>query len=202
MRIGYDLDGCVHLFVPGLVEFIRLDTGREDLPPTTCYDFYEVDWGYSFEEFLDFCNRGVDAGVVFGYGEPVAGSVEALTRLKQAGHSLHIVTSRHFGTHGSEAVTLDWLNRFELPFDTIHFSSDKTVVETDMFIDDHPDNVKALREKGCEAWMLLDQALLPQGRTDQWGQPYMIESWADFERKVAEKVHTENREAERMLKCL
>ena len=187
MRLGIDLDGCCYGFVPSLAHFIYLDTGRKDFPPHTCYDFYSVDWGYTLDEFLDFCHRGVDAGVVFGFGEPLTDSRETLIRLKEAGHSLHFVTDRRLGSPGrSEEVTLGWLERVGIPYDTLTVSKDKTVVPTDLFVDDKPENVDALRGVGCQAWMLLDQERLPDGRKDQDGHPYMIRTWGDFEQKVKE----------------
>lgn len=188
MRIGYDLDGCCFRFVPSLAEFIRQDTGRTHFPIQTCYEFYEVDWGYTLEEFMDFCHRGTDAGVVFGWGEPIWESLDVLHRFRGAGHSLHIITDRSWGSPGaSERVTRDWLDRFGYPYDSLTISRDKTVVPTDMFIDDKPRNVDELRAVGCEAWMLLDQDCLPHGRKDQEGHPLMIRTWSDFERKVEER---------------
>lgn len=187
MRIGVDLDGCVYGFVSALREYIRQTEGRTDLPQQTCWEFYETDWGYTPEAFRELCDAGVDAGVVFAYGEPIPGSVEVLRRLKERGHSIHIVTSRHFGSPGaSERVTREWLDRHQVPYDSLTFSHDKTIVPTDIFIDDYSANVAALRAAGVEAWMLLDQDC-DCIREDQRDQPYQIDSWKEFEQKVLER---------------
>ena len=192
MKIGVDIDGVCYMFVSALREHIRQTGGRVDLPQQTCWEFYEKDWGYTFEEFLELCNTGVDAGVVFGFGDPVPGSVETLRRLKDRGHTIHIVTSRAFGSPGSsERVTREWLELHGVPYDTLDFTSDKTIVRTDMFIDDYAANVDALRAAGTEAWLLLDQDPCGNVRDDQRDHLYQISTWADFEQKVIEREQRE-----------
>lgn len=181
MKIGIDLDGVVYDFVGAIRKFVSnryphmplLDTGP------TCWDFYDVDWGMSLEAFLALCDDSVDNGFVFWDGDPIPGSVEMMRRLKNAGHTLHIVTDRSYGTK-SKIATTAWLKAYDVPYDTLTFASDKTLVRTDFFIDDKPANVKALRDAGCHAF------LLDLGRNDQAGQAWLIPSLDVFEVQVAE----------------
>ena len=63
-------------------------------------------------------------------------------------HSIHIVTHRPAEAH---ATTRRWLREHNILHDSLTFSEDKTVVKTDVFIDDRPENVEALLAKGVQA---------------------------------------------------
>jgi FMN phosphatase YigB (HAD superfamily) len=183
LRVGVDLDDVLYPFVQSLACFVHERTGRplEELGPATCWEFYERYWGLPKNEFLELFEAGVDAGVVFSKGDPLPGSVEAVRALKEVGHSVHIVTDRFVGRR-SHANTEEWLAKHEIPYDSLTYSRDKTVVRTDAFVDDNPKNVLALREVGCAAF------LLDTGRADQVGfrQEWTVDSLAGFVGKVEE----------------
>ncbi|MGH3628212.1 MAG: hypothetical protein ACRDRL_12345 [Sciscionella sp.] len=127
---------------------------REDCPPAKRWEFYE-DWGLTLQEFLQVAHDGVNAGVIFTFGEPDAGSSEALHMIKAAGHSVHIVTDRSFGDPGVAAhATIAWLNKHDLAFDTITFSSDKCSANVHLMVDDKLANYHALDNAGVWTWLL------------------------------------------------
>lgn len=73
--------------------------------------------------------------------KPIIGAVEKIQQLKKAGHEIVIITARHMGSTGgnsSKAVakvgkmTLDWLEKYNIPYDEIHFGKPNT----DIYIDD------------------------------------------------------------------
>ena len=183
LHVGVDLDDVLYPFYQGLALFVHEHTGRplQELGPATCWEFYEKDWGYTEDEFLGLFEAGVDSGAVFLEPGPLPGSVEAVQALKAAGHTVHIVTDRFVGKR-SHANTEEWLAKHDVPFDSLTYSRDKTVVRTDAFIDDNPRNVLALREVGCAAF------LLDVGRTDQEGfrKEWAVASLAGFVEKVEE----------------
>ena len=159
LRIGIDLDGVCYDFADSFREFLVVEwiLDREECPEPTRWEFYE-DWGFTLPDFIDLCNQGVDAGTIFSYGKPHEGTRESLMRLKDAGHTLHVITDRSFGSSGaSEAATRSWLDRHELPFDSLTFSPDKTIVKTDVMIEDKLSNYDALEVSGCRPY-LLDRA--------------------------------------------
>ena len=172
MRIGLDLDGCIYDFTASFLSYVGLPYA-----PATCWAFYESH-GYSTEEFLSAFANGVDDGHIFITGEPLPDSVETMHRLKDAGHSLHIVTDRFIGNM-SHANTSEWLARCKVPYDSLTFSRDKTIARVSTFLDDKPSNVDDLRAAGIEAF------LLDCDRTDQVGHPWLTSSWAEFEDFVA-----------------
>jgi FMN phosphatase YigB (HAD superfamily) len=186
MRVGVDLDGVLYDFVESLRSYILTKPTfgppltAEQMPSPTSWEFYLTDWGIQTYLFLELCDKGVDAGYIFKTGEPMPGALRAMRELKAAGHGLHIITDRFFGSL-SEYNTRCWLAEHDVPFDTLTFSKDKTCVPTDMFIDDKPENVLALRAAGCHAFLLN-----AMGRKDQAGfEPAIsVHNWHEFVQEV------------------
>lgn len=149
LRIGVDLDGPVYDFVGDTAEVVAAHRGVDSstLPPATVWDFF-TDWGLNAEEFWKIVDVGIADGRVWRHGEPIAGSVEAIRALRKAGHTIHIVTSRRAG---SETSTILWLAEVGIEYDSLTFSVDKTIVHTDVFIDDYDKNLDALAEAGIVA---------------------------------------------------
>jgi hypothetical protein len=128
----------------------------EDFPAgeTTRWNFYE-DWGLTLEEFLKHCHDGADKGFIFT-GPTREGAVEAMNALHDRGHEIHIVTDRSFGSSPdiSKLNTLDWLAGHGFKYHTITFSPDKTVVPTEIFIEDKLENYDALNANGTEVYLI------------------------------------------------
>lgn len=180
MRVGIDLDGVCYDFAAMYFEWLVIAYGADretlrkpsgyylDLPK---YDFYKT------------CQESVAAGFLYRHGEPMQGTVAAIQKLKADGHSIHIVTARTVEQFGAmtELNTYHWLAQNEIPWDTVTFDHDKTVVEVDIFVDDKIENVDALLAAGTEAWLKYDPP-----RTDQLDHPRFIRTWDEFLQKVEE----------------
>lgn len=154
MRIGVDLDGVLFDFAGSLRRYL-ISIGRDDstLCATKTWHFYE-DWGYTLEEFIAHCDAGVDAGYVFS-GPARSRAAQSVQMLKDAGHSIHIITDRAFGSPGaSQLATRIWLANHSIPYDTLDFSADKTIVPTDLFIEDKLENYDALDATPCQPWLV------------------------------------------------
>lgn len=149
MRVGIDLDGVCYDFANSVRAYLN-----QPHPDPERWEFYE-DWGLSLDDFLGVCHDGVDAGVIFSHGDPYANVAEAFGILAAAGHSIHIVTDRSFGSSGaSAAATAAWLDRHGLRYDSLTFSADKTIVKLDVMVDDKPANYVALEAAGVESYLL------------------------------------------------
>ncbi len=93
--------------------------------------------------------------------EPVPGAPEKLRMLKDAGHYLILHTARHMKTCSANVglvvarqgkTLLDWLERFDVPYDEIHFGKP----HADVYLDDN-----AMRFEGWDA-IAGDGSTLPR----------------------------------------
>lgn len=154
MRVGFDVDGVLYNWHASLRQFLGFDVERA--PDPTQWHFHDQ-WGITQEELGRAAVEGVDAGVVLTWGDPLPGAKETLDRVRALGHSIHIVTDRSAGSPGNaQAATMKWLHVHNLPYDTITFARDKTIVNVDMFIDDKLENYDAMVRAGTPVY-LLDQ---------------------------------------------
>lgn len=73
---------------------------------------------------------------------PVEGAVEKLRALRAAGHTIVLHTARHMRTSGGNValavarigrLTFEWLERYHVPYDEIHFGKPWA----DVYIDDN-----------------------------------------------------------------
>jgi len=183
---GVDLDGVVYNYVDALRDWIGISTGQDTskLGEATQWNFYEHDWNMSFEEFCKHTDAGVDNGYIFAVGEPYPGVVEGMKAMREAGVKIHIVTDRgRAGKPGkAEQLTVDWLDANGIIYDEITLTSDKTAINTHMFIDDRPENFQALDEAGVEVYL----------RRQRWNQHLhaarAVETFTDYANKVVAKA--------------
>ncbi|MCL4414162.1 MAG: hypothetical protein M1522_05335 [Actinobacteria bacterium] len=176
LDVGVDLDGCVYPFVDVLRDWIHLDTDRplSELPPPTCWHFFDEQWGYERDEFSVHVARGVKAGIIFRSGLPIRGSVRTLHQIADAGHRIHIVTAR-FAPGAEDVVAAStrwWLKTHDVPHSSLTISADKSVIRTDVFLDDSPANYTEIEAAGGNPW-LYDHpwnADAPGRRVRSWTQ--------------------------------
>jgi FMN phosphatase YigB (HAD superfamily) len=158
MRVGFDLDGVLYDFgasVRRYMESIGLKYGWKDngAEPHT-WNFFEY-WGMSPKDFVQLCHDGADAGFIF-CGDIRPNAAAAVNIVKKQGHEVVIITDRSFGTtpQVSETHTKLWLKQHGIPYDELHFSPDKTIVPTDIFVEDKLENYDAITAAGTECWLI------------------------------------------------
>lgn len=181
LSIGVDLDGCNVMFQVGVNAYLRMQ-GYTDLrcDPSN-YHFWE-DWGWNTEQWEAFWKAGVEAEIIFN-NAPFRGAVEAINALYDAGHSIHVITYRGWPDRPglAERVTENWLNERGYKYNSLTFSKDKTVIKTDVFVEDNLDNYQALTEAGTECYLI----------TRPWNKEAKVErrvrSIGEFSRRVLEK---------------
>lgn len=170
-RIGIDLDGVLYDFGSAFRAYLvnMHSWQKEWCPDAQRWEFYE-DWGISLAGFVRLCNEAADRHMLWDVENVLGGRVviDELARLKDAGHSIHVITNRSFGSHRavSHMATAGWLNRCKVPYDTLTFSADKTIVPTDFMVEDNVDNYLALDKSGCHP-VLIDRTWnqsLPKAR--------------------------------------
>jgi 5'(3')-deoxyribonucleotidase len=181
-RVGIDLDGVGYVFENSWIDAANayLDL-PEDLPYFKPQQWaWYLDLGFTLEEFLEVFAWGIDHGFIFT-GPVSPGFAEMVKAIQMNGHSIHIVTDRSLGTPGNaQRATIAWLAQHGVPYDSITFSRDKTVVKTDFFIEDKLENYDALREAGTACYLLNRPWNQPEG----WDLRCRINSLDQFARLV------------------
>lgn len=172
MRVGIDLDGCLYDFGNSVRKYLD-SIGREygfkgGKPEPHCWDFYKY-WHMTTAEFVQICNDGVEAGYIFS-GDIRPNAVEAVERIAALGHQIIIITDRSFGLspRSSERATTEWLAQHGIEYDELVFSADKTIVPTDLFVEDKLENYDKLVNAGVDAYLITrDWNVVPGGDARQ-----------------------------------
>jgi hypothetical protein len=157
MRIGWDIDGVGYNFTGCVKEALKAD-GKFHLwksgPNPPYWEFYE-DWGWTGKDFVEFCGKYADAGIIFA-GDVLEGYAECIKEVAQMGHEIIIATDRTFGTtpEVSQKLTVEWLEQHGIEYDELHFTADKTDANCDFFIEDKLENYDALIAAGTNAYLL------------------------------------------------
>lgn len=148
--LGVDLDGVVADFYTAVKPLAAewFGVAEASLPDKFSYGLRE--WGFSSRELYDDFHRfAVTERGLFREIEPVQGAAPALRRLSQEGVHIRIITHRLFVSHLHQqqaSQTIGWLDHHGIPYRDLCFMKDKAAVGADMYIDDAPDNVVALRD--------------------------------------------------------
>jgi 5'-nucleotidase len=115
--------------------------------------------------------------------EPIEGAAETLWRLSDAGVWIRVVTHRLHVNGGHRAAVIDtveWLDRAHIPYRDLCFLGAKPQVEADLYVDDSPDNIAALRKAGNEV-VVFDQPYNQDQRAPR------AHGWAEVEEIVMER---------------
>ncbi len=184
--LGVDLDGVVADFVRGLrpvaAEWLGVDVAR--LPGDVSYGFPE--WGLDacggYEALHRFAVKHRD---LFRRLPPIAGAPAALRRISSRGDvRIRIITHRlYIPWFHQEAVqqTVEWLEHHGIPYWDLCFMRDKGAVGADLYLEDSPDNIQALRRAG-------HPTVVVSNSTNRHLPGPRAESWAEIETLVSARI--------------
>jgi 5'(3')-deoxyribonucleotidase len=146
--LGVDLDGVVGDFYSYMRVVAAEWLGKpvDELPVDVQYGLPE--WGLTSETYLDMHRFAVTQRGLFREMRPVDGAAPALRRLSNQDVYIRIITHRLFIAHfHKEAVqqTIEWLDYWGIPYKDLCFTGEKVAVGADLYIEDTPHNVDALR---------------------------------------------------------
>jgi 5'-nucleotidase len=148
---GVDLDGVCGDYTGAFRRVVADVRGvaEESLPLQRSWDFHE--WDLSPAEYETLHRHAVLDRRILRDMAVIEGAADALWRLSDAGVWIRIITHRLYvnwshATAVSDTVT--WLDLARIPYRDICFLGAKPEVEADLYIDDGPHNVLALRATG------------------------------------------------------
>jgi 5'(3')-deoxyribonucleotidase len=146
--LGVDLDGVVGDFYKAMrvvaAEWLGVPIERL----TTDVSFGLAEWGLTPERYESMHRFAVTQRALFRDMELIDGAAPALRRLSTEDVHIRIVTHRLFIPYfHQEAVrqTVEWLDYWGIPYRDLCLAGDKVAVGADLYIEDSPRNVEALR---------------------------------------------------------
>lgn len=163
MIIGIDFDNVLADYSGMMCSIVRQMKGWEHPTPDQ-HDWGFTEWGISEDEFKAYHTLMIETernrNLNFkGNSLEKIGLLSFLySTLKAKGHKICILTARGSWSYfsGPESKgkvikdTIDWLSRHEIHYDDICFVDDKTMVHCDLYIDDSPSQIRALKAAGKE----------------------------------------------------
>lgn len=134
-----------------------------------------VDYGCTQDEWLAVMDAMTLDGSLYR-GLPFEGAREALQRLIDAGHTIHLVTNRGYFNRGDliKKHTIDWLYAEDIPHHALTFTKDKTAIRFDVAVDDSERNVRAYRDAGIPC------ALVDARHNQGFSHPWRVSSLEEF----------------------
>jgi 5'(3')-deoxyribonucleotidase len=193
--LGVDLDGVCTDYRAAFRSVVarEVDVDIDAIGPQTHWGFPESGWPIRDEEHYRELHRiGVLQYRMFADAPAIEGASDALWRLSDAGVHIRLITHRLYVPWGHDVVVADtvtWLQtpresdgRPRIPYRDLCFMGDKTDVGADLYVDDAPHNVLALRRARADV-ICFDQ-LYNQHIPGLRGR-----DWDDVERIVLEHIN-------------
>jgi len=177
--LGVDLDGVCADFYAGLRPIAAewLDVDEASLPREVSWGLEE--WGVPQAPggYEDLHRFAVTQRELFRKLCPMPGCPAALRRLSKAGVRIRVITHRlvikHFHNRAIEQ-TIEWLDFHGVPYWDICFMRDKDAVGADLYLEDSPANIEALRQRGCAVIVFANSTNqhCPPPRVTGWDQAF------------------------------
>jgi 5'-nucleotidase len=179
--IGVDLDGVCADYESALRSSVAARRGIDpaSLPPQRATGSFS-EWGLTPATFEDAHRRAVVEDRIFRTMQPYPDVAEVLWRLSDAGVWIRIITHRLLFNRAHEISAADtawWLDAHRIPYRDLCFIGDKATVGADLYVDDSPHNIIALRGAGRTA-VVFDQPY------NQHLDGPRVRSWLELEQVV------------------
>src|SRR5262249_15264950 len=150
IRVGVDLDGVVADFTGGWIRLYNAQFGAEVMPDqVTTWDAPEQ--LTHFGSMNGFLRRARSARAngrsLFATLRPYPGAVAGRGSLLDVAHVAIITTKPAWAIPDP----LDWLARLRLPLREVHITSDKPSVPCEVYLEDSPMQLEALRRRRQDA---------------------------------------------------
>lgn len=178
--LGVDLDGVCGDHSTAFREVVARERGVDpaSLPSQGSWEF--AAWDMTADEFELLHRKAVLTHRMFRSMPALPHCAEVLWRLSDAGVWIRLITHRLYTNWGhavAVADTVAWLDEHGVPYRDLCFLGQKPQVEADVYVDDAPHNVEALRSTGSHV-IVFDQAY------NRDLDPPRARSWLEVERAV------------------
>ena len=150
MRIGIDCDGVLRDFIPDVINKIKSTNPEHSdkiLTPNS----------WNWEDWLPFWSEDETEDYIFDkhYYElfgpdanPIPSSLEDWPKLvewaKENDHELVLVSAQR--EHCKE-LTTEWLQRWGIVFDEMHYTKEKWSIDVDVLVDDSPEKLEKFEDR-------------------------------------------------------
>lgn len=184
--LGVDLDGVCADYYPFMRRVVAEWLGQnvDALPVEVGWDMLE--WGVAPGEFRKVHRFAVVQRSLFHDMGMVPGAGPALRRLSNLGIRIRIITHRLVIEHFHQiavAQTVEWLDRHGIPYWDLCFMGEKGAVNADLYIEDSPHNIEALRRDGRDVIVFTHSA----NRHLDVDSASRAGDWAEVERLTVER---------------
>jgi 5'(3')-deoxyribonucleotidase len=175
--LGVDLDGVVADFYGGLRPIAAewMGVPLKKLPTNVQWNLPE--WGIpSAPGGYNALHRfAVTQRNLFREMKPIPGAPAVLRRLDKAHIQIRIITHRlciEYSHQQTVRQTVEWLDYHDIRYWDLCFMKNKAAVGANLYVEDSPSNVKALREDGHETIVFTNSTnrTLPAPRANNWLQ--------------------------------
>ncbi len=150
--LGVDLDGVCADYYEGIRPIVAewLDVPIDSLTTAVSYGLKE--WGISEAPggYEDFHRFAVTQRGLFQHLKPFHRCPIVMRKISKLGVRIRIITHRLYIKHFHMMAafqTIQWLDKYGIPYWDLCFMKEKGQVDADLYIEDSPDNVVALREQ-------------------------------------------------------
>ncbi len=150
--IGVDLDGVCADFYGRMREIAAewFELTVDELPEDVSFGLKE--WGINEKKQYESLHRyALHQRELFKTMPMIPGARKYLRKLSDEGYHIRIITHRlfiHYSHASAVQQTVAWLDGHGIPYWDLCFMKEKSEVGADIYVEDNPDNVTELREKG------------------------------------------------------
>jgi 5'(3')-deoxyribonucleotidase len=186
---GVDLDGVVADYIQGLKPIAAewLGVPVTSLTDEVSYGFKE--WGIS-DNYDDVHRFALKERALFASLPLMEGAPPALRRLSARGIRIRIITHRlYIPWFHRQAVmqTIEWLEKHGIPYWDLCFMAEKSSVDADVYVEDSPKNITALREAGKDVVVFRNstnrELSAPEARNWLEVEQWVLEKFDSWARK-------------------
>lgn len=181
MNIGFDFDGVIldseerQRFYAEYYSWFDLGKKRlrsNEVDQQKCFDWSEEETKRFFDTYF------IDATESAPF---VAGSYEILTKLKQAGHKLYVVSRRGVDSQQEVDHAIKKLKDLNFEFDGIYFGEENKLnkckeLNLQVFVDDNPNNVESFKDSDIKILFFKDIKI----KTVKQDNVMQIDDWMDI----------------------